>query len=301
MIAITGASGYIGVHLSHFLKDKKAEFKGIIKNGTSIDDITVLKKGSIPYELVDFFNEDSLYKALAGVDTIIHLIGSIYRPKNMSMENLHKDITATLMRAAKRRGVKKIIYVSALGSGTDAVSDYHKTKALAEEEIKRSNIPYVILRPSLIFGKLYGRRNSKLIARLAQSIQNLPFIPLIGSGKNKLQPLFIMDLVSCIEKSLSPSIKNITIELGGPKVMTLEEIAKTIARSLGHENKPVLRLPKPVAAGLAFVMERVCAQPKLTGDQLKMTGNDNICGSDTMKRYFDQELKSIHDELAHLV
>lgn len=286
MIAITGISGYIGCHISHVLQEKNIAHRGIIKKETAQTDLTQLDERKTPYSLVDFTDESQLYEALNGVDTVIHLIGSIFKPKRMTMDKLHKDITATMLRAAKRRNVSKIIYVSALGSRLDAPSDYHRTKALAEKEIRESGIPYVILQPSLIFGKKYGTRNSKLVARLAQSIEKMTFIPVIGSGKNKLQPFYILDLVRCVIDSCKPDIKNVTVELGGPQILPFEDIAKLIAKAVGQDQKKCIHIPVPVAAVLARIMQAVSDQPKITRDQVKMIRHDNICTSNTMDKLF---------------
>ncbi|MEW6536510.1 MAG: NAD-dependent epimerase/dehydratase family protein [Candidatus Auribacterota bacterium] len=301
MIGITGLSGYIGIHLANFLKENKKDFIGLIKKNTADRDIEVLTDCRAPYCLVDFLDAESVYNALDGVTTIVHLVGSIYKPKNMSLHTLHADVTTTLLEAAKKRGVKKIIYISALGSSLEAASSYHKTKAEAESAIKQSGIPYVILEPSLIFGKLYGHRNSKIVARMADSITRLPFIPVVGSGKNKLQPLYIMDLVECIYASIDPSIKKATIELGGPQVMTMEEIASTIAGAAGCAEKNIVRLPLPLASVLAALMEKFSEQPKITRDQVKMAGKDNICSTPVKTPFKELITTSMTDALTSLL
>lgn len=280
MIAITGISGYIGFHLAYFLREKQKKCVGLIKKQTAQADIEALNDASIAYTLVDFFDEQNMYDALEGVTEIVHLIGSIYQPKQMSMESLHKDITGVLVKAAQRRGIKRIVYVSALGSSLQAHSMYHKTKAQAEEQIKASGIPYVILRPSLIFGKQYGRRNSKLIARMADTISNGPVIPLIGSGRNTLQPVHVMELAEAIDSALTMKPNDKTIEVGGPDIMTFEQIARTIATAVGCEQKKTLHIPRPIARVLAVIMEQIADQPKITRDQVIMTKNDNVCTSD---------------------
>ena len=301
MIAITGISGYIGFHLAHYLKQEKQNFLGLIKKNTNQDDINLLEQNKFQYKFVDFNDEDTMAQALKDVDIIVHLIGSIYRPKQMTMEQMHKDITSIMVRAAIKNKVKKIIYISAIGSKKDAESEYHKTKALAEQEIINSGIPYVVLRPSLIFGKMYGRRNSKLIDKLAQSISNLPFIPVIGSGKNKLQPLFVMDLARCIFESINPKITGVTIEIGGPEILPFDVIAKKIAKSINMDKKTLVKIPKPIVAMLACVMEKISAQPKITRDQIRMTKNDNVCSSNLSGKYFSFTKKSMNDILKHLV
>ncbi len=301
MIAITGISGYIGCHLSHMLEQNKTSHKGLIRKNTKKEDLAILDKRKVPYSLVDFTDELSIYNALDGVDYIVHLVGSIYKPKNMSMDTMHKDITGNLIAAARRRGIKKVVYVSALGSKLEAPSDYHRTKALAEMEIKGSGLPFVILQPSLIFGKVYGYRNSKLIARLGQSIQKLPFIPVLGSGQNKLQPLYILDLVRCICDSLKDDKTNITIELGGPKVMPFEDIARLIAKAAGQDQKKCVHIPIPVARVLASIMETISAQPKITRDQVKMIHFDNICSSDTMRTIFPFKATAMDDVVDKLL
>ena len=301
MIAITGVSGYIGIHLAKLLQDKDEKLIGIIKKDTAKEDLDVLERYSIPYKKVDFFDPNAMDNALVGVTKVVHLVGSIYRPKKISMEELHKNITSILVASAKKNNIKKLIYVSALGSEITAASDYHKTKSFAEQEIKNSGIPYVILQPSLIFGKLHGIRNSKIVARLSQSITKLPFIPIIGNGKNKLQPLFITDLCRCIYESMREEINNVTIQLGGPQALEFEEIAKTIAKSVNMDKKRPFHIKKGAARILASIMETLSAQPKITRDQVKMIGKDNVVTSDLMDKYFKFEKSSLTKELNHLI
>ncbi|MFZ8477601.1 NAD-dependent epimerase/dehydratase family protein, partial [Staphylococcus aureus] len=78
----------------------------------------------------------------------------------------------------------------------------HRTKWLAEEEVRRSGIDYVILRPALIIGKTFGRRNSKLVDRYLHLIEKNNSVPLIAGGGNKVQPVFIGDVVAAVVKSL---------------------------------------------------------------------------------------------------
>lgn len=301
MIAITGISGYIGYHLANYLKNNNKDFKGLIKPDTSAKDTGLLDKSLYKYVFVNFFDPDSLTEALKGCHSIVHLIGTIYRPKEMGLEAIHKDVTNTLIKAAKKAGIKKIVYVSAIGADLKAPSEYHLTKAQAEEEIKRSGIDYVILRSSLVFGKTCGLRNSKIIAKLADTIKNSPFIPVVGSGKNKLQPIYIMDLVRCISESLDKIEKNQTIEIGGPEVMAFEEITRTVSRAVGMENKPVVHISKPIAAILALIMGKISDKPKITTDQVKMIDKDNVCTDNLMGKNFKFSLKSMADTVSDLL
>jgi len=301
MTAITGISGYIGYHLANYLNQTNKKFTGLIKPDTSAADINLLDNSGFKYIFVNFFDADSLTEALKGCNTIVHLIGTIYRPKNMGLDKIHKDVTATLISAAKKSGVKRIVYVSAIGADINAPSEYHRTKAQAEEELKKSGLEYIILRPSLVFGKTHGIRNSKIIARLADTIRNSPFIPVVGSGKNKLQPIFITDLVKCIAESITLTEKNQTIELAGPDIMHFEDIVKTVAKAAGADNKPIIHIPKPVAAVLALIMGKISSCPKITSDQVKMIDKDNILTSDLMERNFKFKLKSMHDSVSSLL
>ncbi|MCB1194999.1 NAD-dependent epimerase/dehydratase family protein [bacterium] len=301
MIAITGVSGYIGIHLARYLKDKGEKCVGLIKQNTSNTDLTELKNAGIPYTMVDFFDESSVCAALKGTDLLVHLVGSIYAPKNMTMENLHKDITATVIKAAQKAQIKTIVYVSALGTSLKAAGEYHRTKALAEQQIIQSGIPYLILQPSLVFGKLYGHRNSKLIARFAGLTQKLSFIPLIGSGQNKMQPIYIMDLVECIYKGLTGTARNKTIQLGGPEVLTLQQIAECICMVTSGHVKRCVHLPRPMMYVIASLMEKIKEKPEVTCDQIRMSKEDNICTSDEMDTLFPLEKTSMGKASATLL
>ena len=127
--------------------------------------------------------------------------------------------------------MRHFFYQSALGTRPGAKSEYHKTKWQAEELVRASGIAYTILRPSLIYGP-----GDQFTLRLAGIIRSSPVLPVIGSGRSKVQPIFIDDVVACIIKAVtSDAFLNEIYEVGGPEQLTYEEVTRAIAAAMGVE------------------------------------------------------------------
>jgi NADH dehydrogenase len=109
-------------------------------------------------------------------------------------------------------------------------------------------------------------------------------VPIIGSGKSKVQPIFVDDIVSCIIKAVtSDAFLNEMYEVGGPDQLTYEEVTEAIADAMGVK-RPSLHLPLFFMKSMARVLESVLPKPPVTADQLIMLQEDNVCS-----------LRDIHD------
>jgi NADH dehydrogenase len=227
-----------------------------------------------------------LTSALQGCDVAVHLIGSIAPPKGETLENLHGTQTANLVKAARIAGVKKLVQVTALGTSENALSSYHRTKWLAEEHIRNSGIPFVILRPSLIIGRRVGNRDSKLVMRYFDLIRTRPRVPLIGGGTNKIQPIYVEDLVAAIVKSvLDDRYDNQTLELGGSEVMPMKEFVEKLIR-LENSPKKVAPVPPVIAGVMAAACEAFQNVPLISKDQIKLSSQDNITTNNALQTVF---------------
>jgi len=97
---------------------------------------------------------ESLHDAAGQSDAAIHLVGIIIerRLKGQRFGRIHVDGTRNVVHALQDEGVKRCVHMSALGTRAGAISMYHQTKWLAEEQVRHSDLDWTILRPSLIHG-----------------------------------------------------------------------------------------------------------------------------------------------------
>jgi NADH dehydrogenase len=238
----------------------------------------------------------SLEKATAGVKRVIHLVGIIQEEPGATFRGIHVDGTRNILEASKKNGVNHFFYQSALGTRPNAQSEYHKTKWAAEELVRAGGIPYTILRPSLIYG-----HGDQFTLRLSEMIRLSPMLPIIGSGRSKVQPIFIDDVVTCILKAVtSDCCLNETYEIGGPDQLSYEEITVAIADTMGVK-RPTLHLPLFFMKSLATMFEAVLPKPPVTTDQLIMLQEDTVCNMRDIRDAFGIEPIGFRDGLKNFI
>lgn len=270
MIGIAGGTGFIGTHLC----------QSLTRSGFAI-------------RLLDGDIEDhtALQNLCAGCDTIIHLVGLIREQGTQNWNRIHVEGTRLLVEAAKEAGVKQFIYVSAAGANKDAGTGYLKTKGIAESIVKESGIPYTIFRPSFVVGP-----GDKSINLFSQMIRALPIVPVIESGA-RFQPVSILDLVHCIQKSIAlPSAQSAIFEIGGPEKLTMVDIYRVIGKVLGVRRLYLTLSPKTIR-WLMALWEHLPFAP-LSLDQLTMIELGSTCDTESAQRVFGIDFMRLDETLA---
>ena len=235
MILVTGSTGFIGTHLIHRLHKENMPVRALIRSPEKAQQLKGLGVELVPGDVSD---KTALEKAARGVERVVHLVGIIQEGPGITFQGVHVEGTRNVVEASKKAGVRHFFYQSALGTRPGAQSAYHKTKWEAEELVHASGIPFTILRPSLIYGP-----GDQFTIRLSEMIRLSPMLPIIGSGKSKVQPIFVDDVVSCILKAVtSDAFLNEIYEVGGPDQLTYEEVTEAIAEAIGV-NRPTLHMP----------------------------------------------------------
>ena len=203
LIAITGANGFVGSHLSRHLKKTSHKLRLLQR-----------EKGKDVFQIKDFVNYSNWNLALSNVDILIHCAAKVHDLKNSERQNLNTyeeinvDLTKTLAKQAVKSKVKRIIFISTIKVNTNSsipspTDPYAFSKLEAENILtsisKKENIEVVIIRPSLIYGPNVGANFLNLIKLIDLGIP----IPLSGI-KNKRSLLYVENFVSfitvCIEK-----------------------------------------------------------------------------------------------------
>jgi NADH dehydrogenase len=295
MILVTGGTGFVGRHLIRQLRKDGLAVRAVVRDPGSPRARALADLGA---EAVpgDIGNTPSLAAAAAGCETVIHLVGIIQEGRGFTFQSVHVEGTKSLLDAAKQAGVRRFVHQSALGSRENAASVYHRTKFEAEQLVRASGLPFVILRPSLIYGA-----GDQFTVRLAEAIRLSPVLPVIGSGRSKVQPLFIDDAVSCIVKAAAgDDYLNRTFEIGGPEQLTYEQVTVAIAETLGVKRR-VVHVPLLFMRTMAKMAETVLPKPPVTTDQLIMLQEDNVCDLKGIRGTFGFEPVRFREGLARFL
>jgi NADH dehydrogenase len=278
-VLVTGGTGYVGSAMKALLNDQGHKVRLLVREGATRrrawdDEIEVISG--------DILDTNTCLRACDGMDAVVHLVGIIreYPSRGITFKNLHTSATLFIIDAAKRSGVRRFIHMSALGSGADAASTYHRTKFEAEQLVRDASLHWTIFRPSVIFSG-----GSEFIATLVDLVRKR-VVPLIGGGKGRLQPVALSDVCTCMTGALTmPETVGQTYELGGPEQLTFRQMVEAVSSAMGTPIKTVdvpLWTVKPVVR----LLERFPNFP-LTMDQLAMLQEDNICDVSPYTRTFN--------------
>ncbi len=253
-ILITGATGFIGRRLAALLAGKYAA-RCLVRD-------TVRAKDLLPpaVELLtgDMTDAASLKAAVAGADAVVHLAARKGDEPDIVAVNVGG--AHNLIEACRAAGVKRVINVGSQASRLARRGAYGETKARSDEAFASSGLEVTTLVPSLV----YGPRDTGVFGKLARVTASAPFVPVIGDGSVRFQPVHVDDVCAVIAGCLAePRTIGKTYAVGGPESVTLVELVDLIGAALGK--KPLkVHLPYWAAMGIARVLGLFLARPPLS-------------------------------------
>ena len=280
MILVTGGTGFIGRALVRQLVDAGHEVRTLIR--PSLRTPRLPKGVPVEVAVVSLSDVRGLRAALRGVDVIYHLAGGEGRGGGANLFETDIQGTRNLAEAASEAGVQHILYVSHLDADRASAFPVLKAKGIAEEHIRRSGIPYTILRTSIVFGP--GDNFSTDLARLLRISPGFFLLP--QDGEVRLQPLWIEDLVTCLLWSLeNPNLINKTYEIGGSEYFTLRQIVEIILTVTG-KRRLIFSASTPYLRALTVILENMLPNFPTSSFWLDYLATDRTCEVDTLPRIF---------------
>jgi len=286
MIFLTGGTGFVGSYLTRALAERGYKVRCLARRSSAIKHLE-----GLGFEVIlgDIRDPASLEGAFKDIDVIIHL-AAIVEGRRQELEAVNWKGTANIVAAAKAAGVNRIIHMSSLGASPNKKYPYAFSIWKGEGEVKK--LDYIILRPSIIFGQ-----GDKFITGLVRIIKNSPIIPIIGSGRTKLQPIWVEDVIRCILVILkSERFSKEIIPLGGAEILSYEEIINELIKILGVK-RIKLRVPRRATRFIVKNLKRLGINiPFVPGHFL---GQDNIAGLGIMEKRFGFSPQGLR-ELLHL-
>lgn len=215
---------------------------------------------------------DSLRRAAEGAEAVVNLAGILHKSGSQTFQSVHVAGARAAAKAAREAGARIFVHVSAIGADRKSWSKYSRTKAAGEAAVLAEFPEAIILRPSLVFGP-----EDQLFNRFAAIARMSPFLPLIGGGKTKFQPVYVGNVAAAISAACAGKAKRRTIyELGGPDVVTFRRILDLTQQWSGHK-RWYLRIPFWLAQIGAFLTVPLPNNLRpLTVDQVRALTEPNI-------------------------
>lgn len=265
IVTVFGGGGFIGRYVCEELFGREVRVRIACRDPRSAYFVqplaTVGQWGAVRADVAD---AESVRRAVRDSFAVINLVGIL----KGAFHETHVTGAGNVAEAAREAGAEVLVHVSAIGADPRSQSAYGRTKGEGEAEVRRAFPSATIIRPSIVFGP-----EDDLTNRLA-ALSRLPLLPVVAAER-RFQPVFVEDLAKAIAlAALDPRTHGgKTYEIGGPQVMTMEDIYTICARSAGREPE-LLELPNFASAFLSW-FGFIPGAP-LTRDQWKMLQTDNL-------------------------
>lgn len=270
LITIFGGTGFIGRHLVQALTKRGYRVRVACRNpNLAIHLLPLGNVGQVYAVQANLRNRASIDRAVEGSDHVINLVGILHESGRQSF-NVLQNFGARAVAEAARAAGARLTHGSAIGADPDSPSDYARTKALGEQAVLETIKDAVIIRPSIVFGP-----EDKFFNRFANMARFSPFIPLIGGGETKFQPVYVGDVAEVFARSVDGALEGGKVyELGGPEVLTFRQCMEQML-DVTCRKRWLVSVPWSIAR-LQGRIFGLLPKPLLTLDQVKLLEKDNV-------------------------
>lgn len=276
LVTVFGGSGFIGRYATRALVRAGYRVRVAVRRPHVAGDLRLAgPPGWVDLVQANVRHAPSVTAAVEGADAVVNLVGILFESGRQTFERAQLEGARTLADAAAAEGVSRFVQISAIGADAESKSAYARTKAKGEAAVRGAFPEAVILRPSIVFGP-----EDAFFNRFADLARRAPFLPAIGGGRTRFQPVFVGDVADAIVAAVTrEDTAGRTYELGGPRTYTFSELYDLILEETGRKR---LKLPIPfflaktMGYALGLAGRYLPIEPPITAGQVEMLKRDNM-------------------------
>jgi NADH dehydrogenase len=278
-IAVIGATGFVGSHLVPYLTARGHRVRAVSRSGRRL-----AEWGESVINLVgDVETGAGLGAAMVGADAVVQLTAIPRETGGRSFEQVNVHGVARVLDSARQAGVRRFVHLSALGVTDDPKLRFLSSKWRGEALVRESQLDWVVLRPSLLFGEGVGFFT---LIKTTLTWWSPGIVAIPGDGRTRFQPLSVDDLAIAIERSLTDAQRAGSVyELGGPQYLTYADIVDRVMAATG-KRRLKLNMPIPLIGALTAVTDRLLPIFPVSHDQIGSLSQPNFTDLDAFERAF---------------
>jgi NADH dehydrogenase len=252
VILLTGATGFIGRHVAARLHERGDAVRCVVLPEESLNGLARPGCEVVRGNVTDW---ESLQAARAPADVVIHAAALLLPNQPERIRRVNVEGTRNVVRLAEECGARRLIYFSAVSATYRTRNVYGDSKAEAEALVAAARVPHTILRPTMV----YGRDGGLHFQQLVRLVRRAPgALPILGSGRALLQPVWIEDVVRAVELALDhASAADRVYGVAGGTVVSFDEYVDQVAVALGRRTPRKIHLPLGLCEALGSVGERL--------------------------------------------
>jgi uncharacterized protein YbjT (DUF2867 family) len=271
-VCLIGGSGFVGRQVANILCDRGVAVRIPTRRRERVkSELIVLPTAEVIEANVS--DTQTLTNLVSGCDAVINLTGILHEASNGDFQRIHSDLPRKIVDVCRANDIRRLIHVSALKAAHDAPSEYLRSKAAGEQQIRAAEASMVqttIFRPSVIFG-----RDDSFLNLFATLATLTPVIPL-ACPDARFQPVFVEDVARAIVNSLDETQTfSRTFDLCGPKVYRLQDLVAYVCAIRGVR-RAILPLSPRWSYLQAWALEHLPGK-LMTRDNLRSMQVDNVC------------------------
>jgi uncharacterized protein YbjT (DUF2867 family) len=255
--AVTGAFGFTGKYIAHRL----------LRAGHSVRTLTNHPDKKNPFENrvkvypYSFHDVGKLKQALEGVTVFYNTYWVRFNHAQFTHADALRNSRA-LFEAARQAKVERIVHISITNPSMDTELEYFRGKAILEQAVMETGIPYAILRPAVLFGP-----EDILINNIAWALRRFPLFGIFGDGDYGIQPIHADDLAGLAVEQ-GGRRDNCIIDAIGPETFTYKELVAAVGRAI-DKNRPLISIPPRLGYVFAQLIGRMVGDVFLTWEEIK--------------------------------
>jgi uncharacterized protein YbjT (DUF2867 family) len=236
-VLVAGANGQLGSVIVRKLASAGVPVRALGRNAEKLE---ALKGPGVEIAPVDLLNLAALTEACRGAGQIVSTANNNLGKGATSPIKIDLTAHQNLCAAARNTGVRRLVYVSAHGIDQFSPVDIFRIKWYIEDAIRRSGVPYVILKPTAFMDVWVDQI-------IADPIRKKGTATIFGPGTALANYIAVDDVAEFVLKILArEDVINEAIEVGGPSTMSMNDLTTLVEKQLGREGKrrhiPVLAM-----------------------------------------------------------
>lgn len=251
---------------------------------------------SLEHRRGDVTDRNSLRGQLDGFDAVVDSVqfpnSPIENPKRgWTFERVDLGGTKNLVDEARQAGVPHFVNLSGVGAAEHARFHWFRCKWEEERYIASSGLGYTIFRPSWVYGP-----GDNSLNRFLTFARFLPFVPVIGNGKTRVNPVFVDDVAAHVVAAIERGPTQAVFEIGGPDVLTMDDVIRGALRVAG-KHRVLLHQPTWLMKAVAAVAALLPGRP-LTRDAIDFVTQDAVADTSALLATFGLRLTPLSEALA---
>lgn len=281
MILVTGGSGYLGSHIVRQLVESGKAVRVMVHNRARAEHEGRLSGLPVTWVEADITQPETLDQALEGIEAIIHTVAIAIEKRGRTYESINYQGTVNLVDAATRVGIRRLVNISQLGASADLPYRFLASKGRAQAYVAQSNLDWTAFRPSVIWGP-----EDEFANTFAKLVPLTPLIfPIVGGEDARFEPVWVGDVAASVIKAIDdPTTFGVEYELGGPEVLTLEEIERRTLEAL-NARRWMIPFPLPLLRLIVTLMEALLPAPPVTRSLLELLAVSNVTTNNALDRF----------------